>query len=441
VNKHEKIFEEIFGAARSIQTEVLIFSGEEALTRFSENAISQNVLKSFTEVSVRFIDRGRVVKTSVNPSRDIRKQVHKALTLLSLQKKGSHIPPLIKGDYKFQRTSRFFPSTASLSPEFRALEIRKAAKKCAERKQTCCGIFASGWRSLTVANNVGIRKNYRESFASFEITVTDGKGFGWAQKTSRNAKDIDYENAFETASLKAKMGRNPREIKPGKYTVVLEPAAAADILSFIIYYGFGSRNFAEGRSFVSGKLGKKIFARNISIYDDAHAGPSTGMPFDYEGAQRKRLKLIENGFVREVPMDRKTAPKTGMKSTGHSLPQPHAAGAVCANATLAPGNSSLAEIIKNTEKGIYVTQIPYTNLLRQIPPEITGMTRNGTYMIENGKIKHAVKNMRFTENILNVFNNVDLIGNSLETFFEHGFLLSAPALRIRNFNFSSATKF
>lgn len=435
MKSHDEICEAIFKSAGKIRAEILAESSEISLTRFSGNVISQNVFSASTGVSVRLLDGGKTVNINLNQTSpaQIKKRVKEALPLLKSLKKTSREPGPLKNDGKDRNAEIYFKETAGLSPAFRAEKIKALARKCRKRGQVCHGTLENGWRKTTVANSEGLKKSFRESFAVFEATAEEKGSFGWAQGFSRDAREINFEEIGESASRKARLSKNPVSLPPGEYEVVLEPSAAAELLSFVIFYGFNSRAYAEGRSFASGNLNKKILGSNISLCDDAHEGPARGMPFDWEGAHRKKMTLVENGIVREIPMDRKTAKELKMKSTGHSLPRPNPFGAVPMNARMPAGNKSIDEMIKGVGRGILITQFHYVNLLRPLPLETTGMTRNGTFLVENGKIKRPVKNMRFTESLVKAFNNVSEISRETDRFYSWGGIISAPALKIKKF--------
>ncbi|MEF3280331.1 MAG: TldD/PmbA family protein [Elusimicrobiota bacterium] len=221
----------------------------------------------------------------------------------------------------------------------------------------------------------------------------------------------------------------------------MEPLAVGSFFVFFGYMGFNALAYYENRSFASGNLGKKIFNDKLTIVEDPFALPYPVMPFDFEGMPRQRVVLVENGVLKNLVTDKKTAKLTGLKYTGHSLFEPNAVGAVPASLCIEGGKKSLKEIISETEYGILATEFHYTNPLKPKTLEITGMTRNGTYLIENGKIKKAVKNMRFTQSMVDAMNNIIDISSEREAYPEWGQVMLIPAIKVSNFNFSSTTEF
>ncbi len=444
MTNHKKICAEIFKITKGTQTEVLIDSKESALTRFADNVISQNVSNTDTGISIRLVKNGKMSKVNFNQTDKValKKAIQNAFYLLKNQKKNSGTLSLLKPVKNItEKKDLFFKATAEISPEFKALQIKKLAKKCKKSGQTCCGTLENGYNKTTIANNLGLSLSHKESYIKYSITVKDKDGFGWAEQSSNDIKFMNFDKANEIACKKAKLAKNPIAIKPGKYTVILEPAAVPEFLMFMNFYGFGGKFYLEGQSFISGKIGKKLLSDKISIYDNAIDGPSAGMPFDFEGFPRKKLALIEKGVVKNAVFDRKTALEAKVKNTGHGLPIPNTEGPLPLNTVISTGKTSIEEMIKQTPKGILITQFHYTNMLKPLSLEITGMTRNGTYLIENGKIKKAVKNLRFTESIVKALNNIVCVGDKQVTTSFWFFKTSAPALKIKDFNFSSSTEF
>ncbi len=208
----------------------------------------------------------------------------------------------------------------------------------------------------------------------------------------------------------------------------------------IAAFGFGGQFYNEGQSFTAGNLGKKILSPLLSLEDNALDGKARGMPFDYEGQPKSRVTLVENGVIKSVVHDRKTAKAAKTVSTGHSLPQPNSMGPMPFNISVKPGKGSFEDLIKGADRAILVTQFHYTNLLKPHNLEMTGMTRNGTFFVEDGKISYPVKNLRFTQSIVEAFSDIEAVSGTAEPCLVWG-LMSCPAFRLGGFNFSSATKF
>ncbi|MFH1618549.1 MAG: TldD/PmbA family protein [bacterium] len=442
--KEHKICEKVFSLAGSRDAEVIISSSESALTRFADNVISQNVSGRSTDIIIRVMESGRVGRVSINNDGEehLRHAVDSALAMLTAQKADSALMPLPDPVPVKENGLLYFESTASFSPADRASKISAVAAMCASCGRTASGILDNGWSRVTVANSRGVLVSHAETEATFSVTVRDGSAMGWAEEYVADIGRLDFESVAGRASEKAGMARNPVEIKPGRYAVVLEPDPVANMLFFSAIYGFGGQFFLEGQSFMAGRLGQKVLGGNITITDNALDGPGSGMPFDFEGMPRKKVMLVENGMAMTAVHDRRTSGKAGVSSTGHALPSPNTYGPIPSNLSLKPGGSSLEDMIKSTERGLLVTQFHYVNVLKPVSLELTGMTRNGTYLIENGRITGPVRNMRFTESVVEALGRVEAIGakpSVTAAFFGGKFLV--PPMKIRDFNFSSVTGF
>ena len=440
--KSEKICERVFAQAKGVQTEIFIERSAGALTRFADNEISQNVYNDSSSVSMRFVDSGRTSKVTLNQfdGAALEHAVKTGLETLKWQKKDKNLLPLA-GPRPIERgRSVFSKETAELPPLYRAQKIKDLVRACKKTGQLAYGTLENGLNSYTVANSRGVFAKHLESYITYSVTVKDRDGFGWAETPASAAGDIDFEAVNRTARLKAAMSKNPRSIKPGIYPVILEPAAAADLLSYLCVFGFGGQFYNEGASFVSGNLGKTLLSPRLSLEDNALDGQAPGIPFDFEGQPRSRVFLVEKGKLNAVVHDRKTAAAAKTVSTGHSLPQPNGFTPFPLNISVRPGDSSVEEMIKNSEKAVLITQFHYTNLLRPLTVEMTGMTRNGTFLVENGKISKPLKNMRFTQSMVKAFREVDAVGRKAELCQVWG-KLSCPAFKLKAFNFSSATEF
>jgi predicted Zn-dependent protease len=297
-------------------------------------------------------------------------------------------------------------------------------------------------QAVGLANSSGLFAYNDYTSASFSVTVMADDSSGWADSTQPNIHAVHPEVLTSVALEKALAGRRPRALPPGEYDVILEPAAVAELLLFMAWDGFGALPYLEGRSFVSGRLGQKILSEKVMIVDDVYNHQTLGLNFDYEGMPRQRVVLVDGGVAKAVVHDRKTAKEAGTESTGHALPQPNTNGPMPLNLMLAGGDSSVDEMVASTDRGLLITHFHYTNILEPMTLMITGMTRDGVFWVEKGKVRHPVKNFRFTESVVKAFNQVEALGR--ETVYAHAFWgggIVCPAAKIRGFNFSSGTRF
>ncbi|MBU0518721.1 TldD/PmbA family protein [bacterium] len=439
----EAIVQKTLALSTAAETEVILSHGEENLTRFSNNAISQNVARNTDSLTIKVHLGKKVGRTTTDRFDDesLRGALQNACNVAEQQTENPELLPLL-GQSDFPLVDYFNQETAAYSPQKRALTIKSIVDIAKQEKAELAGIFSTGSEAVALGNSAGLFAYYRSTTATLSATAEIAGQSGWADDNSRDVTKIDAERVVATALEKASLAQNPEPIDPGDYCVVLEPAAVSDFLMFMVWEGFGGLNFNEGRSFMTGKLGEKILGDNVTIIDDAFSASNPGLPFDFEGVPRQKITLIENGIARAAVHDRYTALKAGVASTGHSLPQPNSAGPLALNVSIEPGQSSLQEMISSTEKGLLVTHFHYTNVLDPVTLTLTGMTRDGTFLIENGKVTRPVRNLRFTDNIVEAFNHVEAISRdrkTVEAFFEGSFV--APAMKLSKFHFSSVSEF
>ena len=300
-----------------------------------------------------------------------------------------------------------------------------AAGALSLRKQLC--VFG---------NSDGVFLYHNTDYVNFEVVVTHKDGAaGFGGVYTANLKDCNIDGAFRRAYEKAKAAINPVPVNIGSYTVILEPEATAGLVRYLLM-GLNGDSFLSGKSFASGKLGEKLFGETITICDDVNNPAILCCPFDAEGRKRIPLTLINNGVVENLLHDSKTAKRAGVPPTGHAVGNAGAGGQP-AKVVIEGGDSSLDEMIGSTDKGILVTHFHYINSVNPTKAQLTGLTRDGTFLIENGKIAYPIRNMRFTESMLDAFSNVTGISREHESCSVFGCPVLAPAMRIENFHFTS----
>lgn len=437
-----KITDKIIRYAHPRQVEVLLSSHSLALTRYADSIITQNVSEyNLLDVVIKLVKAGKISKISIN-------QTDKASLKQAIKNCNYFVPALgtelgLVSNQKYAAVNAYSDQTASVSPTHRASVINEAVDIAKNSGLNISGAFSNESSAVTLANSKGLFGYYPSSSATFTCTALTGDSSGKTAKFTLDVSQINSAQLAKVAVEKAIKSKNPVALDAGKYTVILEPAAVVEFLFFMSFRGFGALSFQEGRSFMSGKIGQKVMGDNISIIENPYHPDIQGMPFDFEGMPRQKVVLIENGIARNVVYDRLTAKKDKVQSTGHALPQPNPAGPMPSSLILAPGESSVDEMIKSTKRGILISEFHYTNLIDPMKLTLTGMTRNGTFLIEDGEITKGIKNMRFTDSILRLLSNVELISH--ETKLHQGFFggggFIVPALKINDFNFSSETKF
>jgi predicted Zn-dependent protease len=338
------------------------------------------------------------------------------------------------------QVDRFDGATADTSPERRAEGVAGLVGAIGS------GFHAAGALDTTagevaLANTEGQFCYAATTQASVSTVVSGGAGgAGTAERAARSIGEIDPSEVGAVAFGKARDSQEPRDLGPGRYDVVLEPLAVSTLAGFLAYVGFGGRAILEGRSPLSGRQGQKVTGDAITIYDDALSPATLGLPFDFEGTPKRHVDLIRDGVFVHGVHDRRSAKMAGQDSTGHALPPPNPDGAFPLNLFVETGEASVADMVGAVERGLLVTRFHYSNVVNPMDTTITGMTRDGTWLIENGEIAHAVKNLRFTQSILEALSNAEMVGRDSEIAGEFFFAASrVPALLIRSFNFSGAS--
>jgi predicted Zn-dependent protease len=266
---------------------------------------------------------------------------------------------------------------------------------------------------------------------------------GYAADTAMDVTALDPEAIGRIAVDKALRSKNPVNAEPGSYTVILEEDAVMTMVFTLARLGLGALSVQEGRSFMNARFGEQITGSNITIWDDGHDTDGIVLPFDFEGVPKQRVSLIENGVAQNVVYDSFTAGREeGKTSTGHSLPAPNTMGPIPINLFMAPGSATKQEMLASTERGIWVTRFHYTNPVHPVKTILTGMTRDGTFLIENGEIARPIKNLRFTQSILEAFANAEMLGAERKLVRLFGsFGCCVPAAKIDGFTFTGTTEF
>ncbi len=447
MNKNSKsefknISDKIFSLSSAKETEILLFKSKYALTRYAENYIHQNVSNQSIHLRVRtIIDQKTATASTDSFSEDALEQtLENAISATKLQKDNPKLLPLPKAQ-EYKTSNNYSSSTDKATPERRADEVIKAVNLCKRHKLEAAGIFSTMTSEIAISNSNGLFGYDNSTRAEFSITAMNGIASGWNKVIRRDINDIDVEKSTDIAVSKVEKSQYPIALKPAKYTVIMEPAAVAEFILFLLWKGFNGMDYIEGTSFIKDGLNKKIFSDKFSILEDPYNLKIGGTPFDYEGMPVKKLNLIQNGIPKHFATNRWIAKETGVENNGHAIPLPRQ-GAYPFAMCIKPGNSSVEKMIQNTKYGVLVTHFHYSNIIDPVALLTTGMTRDGFFLIEDGKITKPLKNMRFTESVINVFSNIDEIGKETElagAFFGGGFLV--PAMKINNFNFSSSTEF
>jgi PmbA protein len=444
--EHElrRIIDTVLRIAKSTgadETEVHIDETTDSLTRFANNAIHQNVAERGLNVSIRTLVDSRTARATTNrlDEDSLRAAIEASLSLAHSQPKDPHQLP-VPGKQPYRKVNRFATDTAALSPEERARAVRRACDLAIHNGQVAAGIFASGLQQSALGNSRGLFATYRETHAEFSITMQETPAASWAKANAASLCAFDPQELAQRASEKAHMAVDARELPPGRYTVILEPAAVLDLVGFL-FYDFSATALQDKRSCLNGRMGKLLFGRNISITDDVYHPLQLGMPFDGEGMARQRVPLVDRGMPKNLVYSRASAKSAGQKPTGHGFALPNEYGEAPMNLVFAGGDSSLEKMVASTNRGLLVTRLWYIREVDPYEKVMTGMTRDGLFLVENGKVSTAVRNFRFNQSILEMLRNVEQLGPAVRATGEEAFEMVVPAMKVREFHFSEVTKF
>jgi len=442
--RDEELFGQVVEAARALgvsEIEAIIASDAEALTRFANNTIHQNVAERTVHLSVRPVIDGRTARASTNrlDRHAIRSVVEESVAMARLMEADPEILPLAD-PAPVPGAARHFAATARASPEERARAVAAAIGEVESAGQTAAGIYSTAETTFALFNSHGVAARHSETMARFSITAMGDGSSGWAKASACDLAQLDPIGLARTAARKAAESRDPREVAPVRYTVILEPAAVLD-LTGQMFGDFSATAIRDGRSFLNDRIGQKLFGENITIHDDALDPAQAGAPFDGEGVPKRRLTLVDRGVVHEIAYCRQAAALAGAAPTGHGLPLPNEFGESPGNIVIAGGDSGVEQMIASTERGILVTRLWY---IREVDPYekiFTGMTRDGTFLVEGGRVTAGVRNFRFNVGLIEMLSNVEAIGPAVRASGEEAPDMVVPAMKVRGFNFTEVTKF
>jgi predicted Zn-dependent protease len=421
--------------------EAIITSTSDSLTRFANNRIHQNVTERMSLLSVRAAIDGRTARASTNRLNQeaIAGVVEEAI---ALTRASDPIPDLVPmyGDIEESGDSRYSEAAARCTPRARAAAVSEAIRLVESHGQTAAGIYSTAENVEALLNSRGVFRYYVETATQFSITAMAEDSSGWAKASSPVHEHVQPLVLAERAARKSALSRNPNEISAGKYTVVLEPAAALDLVGQI-FPDFSGTAIADKRSFLTERVGEKVFGSNISIYDDVRFPMQAGAPFDGEGVLRRPLTLVKAGVVKEIAYSRSAASKAGVEATGHGFPLPNDTGEAPVNIVVAGGSASLDDLIASTADGILVTRVWYIREVEPYEKVMTGMTRDGTFLIRDGQIECGLRNFRFNQSVVELLQNVAALSASVRASGEEAFDMVVPAMKVHDFNFTEVTKF
>lgn len=440
----EAILQRVLALSKADELQATLNGGRSAYTRFGVNSASTSGDADDLNliVNAHFGQRSGVATTNTLDDRGLERVVRAAEETARLRPEDPEQMALLGKQQYTEIASAFDEATYNAGADVRARGIAATIEPAQARSLVAAGIFDHSGDFTAHANTRGLFGYTRSSLASFTTTVrtADGSGSGWATAMSHRIRDVDAPTVARRAIEKSELSRNPVAIEPGNYTVILEPDAVGDLIARMDQF-FGARQADEGRSFLSKKgggnrLGEKLFGDQINIYTDPEYSAGPGAPFDGQGLPTRRIDFVRNGVVQNLLYTRYWAKKKSEESKQTIGPTPFPT-----NMIIDGGNTSIEEMIKSTERGILVTRFWYIRLVDPQSVLFTGLTRDGTFLIERGRLKSAIKNFRFNESPVKMLNNVEAMSPAVRITgserFGGNIPVLAPALKVRDFSFTS----
>ena len=436
----QELTQRVLGFATADETRVSVGSGTQGNTRFAVSQISTGGDNFDTAVTIRAVFGKRAGQSTTNALDDasLRRAVETAERLAKLSPEDPEYMAEL-GPQQYQEAQGWSDNTAVLDPTQRAVAVRAITEPARADGLIATGYLESNAGSFAVANHKGLFAWARSTSSALTTTIRtpDGTGSGWAGASHYDWSKIEPQQLGARAIEKAKLSVNPAAIEPGRYTVILEPTAVGNLVQ-LINFALNARNADEGRSFFSkqgggNKIGEKVVDERVSLTSDPHDPEAYANTFTGEGLPTARTTWIENGVVRNLAYDRYWAQQQGVP------PRPQ-----IGSLRMSGGNSSIEEMIAGTERGILVTRFWY---IRPVDPRTilyTGLTRDGTFLIENGRISRAVQNLRFNESPIFMLNNLEAMGRPVRVSASEsgsaGFAVVVPPIKARDFNFTSLSE-
>ncbi|MEO0270893.1 MAG: TldD/PmbA family protein [candidate division WOR-3 bacterium] len=443
---YEDFFKKILENKKGDEIFVAFLYEKNDITRYSKSKIHQNTSYEEMRVGISIKEKNFVVtRFFSNPEiKEAKEIVEKTYEMLKNAVPSDY--PGFSTPYTYKNVFTFDDKTFNVSEEERAEAVYKISKILGDFEGF--GVVNTGGSEIALFSSNGLKAYSKLSDAHVTVTAMKDSASGWSEAHSRKFSKLDFEKIAEEAKFKAEKSFNKIELEPGEYTVFLEPEAVADIFTFASFIGFSAKTYQEKRNFLFGKLEEKVFSEKLTCFEDPYFEEGFAFPFDFEGVRREKVELVSKGIAKNLVYDRKTAFLENKESTGNAAGFPPSTFPLPFNLVIEKGVKSKDEILKDIEKGIYVSRFHYTNIVSPSEFIITGMTRDGTFLIEKGKITKPLKNLRFTDSFLRVLSQDieiskerKLISESSHYDFRFPTGIYAPYILAPSLKFTSGTEF
>lgn len=439
--QREELARSVLDLAASDACEAIVTSTASGLTRFTHNAVHQNLASADTTVRVRTIVDGRtgVAMTNDTSSTSLAQTVARARAIAAFAPPGDVESPLLRTARISAPPGAFVAATAAASPTARAATVAAIVAEAEAASVWAAGYVTTSQTGITIANSTGTLLSFDGTTCGLNVKANAADATGFAERYANDVAALDGAAAGAIAVAKTRVGAAPIAVEPGAWTVILEPAAIGELLSYLTDH-FSAQAYVDGASFLSGGLGRTYVGENVTMWDD-HTHPALAdMPFDFESAPRTRVPLFEAGVANHVVTDARYAAKLGIPNTGHGFAVPSAMGPEPRSIVVSTGSRSTQELIAQTKRGLLVSRFWYIRPVDERKTIVTGMTRDGTFLIEDGRITAGVRNMRFNQSILEALRHCECASEEARTE-GYGYRIVVPAVKIDGFRFDSRTEF
>ena len=418
--------------------EVVVDELDSALTRFAHNAVHQNVAEQGTSLRLRLVDAQRrvgVAQVRGTAADRAERLVRAADRARLLSPPGSARAPLAQPVVAGDDHAAWSDATAAATPEWRADAVGRIATLARDRGLSSFGALSTTARQMAVVNSRGVRRCARATMAQCTTVVRGEDGSGFAERAAAAVDDLDVDGIAAEVVETAQRNQGAQPLTPGVYPVVLSPYAVAEMIEYLSYMAFGALARQEGRSFM--RPGERLMSETVGIRDDVTDARVLPFPFDWEGVTTRRVDHVRGGVCGDLVYDLPTALVDGVESTGHSLPQPNTEGPQCSHLVVDAGSASADDLLDGAP-AVYVTRFWYVREVHALRTMITGMTREGTFLVEGGRLSRPVKDMRFTQSIVDALATVEgIAAERMLRTSEDGVSLLVPAMRLGRFAFTS----
>ncbi|MEK7467187.1 MAG: metallopeptidase TldD-related protein [Planctomycetota bacterium] len=450
VASREKVLSALREALKSAggEAELVYIAHDSGTTRFAASGIHQNMSERGVSVSARVAVGKKLGVASVNSlaKGELVAALKRAREIANSSKPLAEFPGF-PGPQTYGPAPHPDPAIVGQAPAERADALKPLFAAATKSRTELHGALIARTTQLAVANTSGLTAFHEGTLADAQFIAMDAGigGSGYSADAAPRWDGIDLPTLADMAIRKCVDSRKPRDLDPGTYEVILEPAAVAEIFSWLPWIAFTGRSVEDGQSFLKDKFGQMVATDAVTIYDDGLDSEGIPLPFDFEGRPKKSVYFIDRGVAREVAHDVVSAANAKARPTGHAPFPGMGVTAMPLNLFVAPGMSSVEEMIAQTHRGVLVTRFHYLNGLLNPPIALfTGMTRDGAFWVEDGKVRHPIKNMRFTQSIAKALHGAELVGRDRtitpNTWASFG-SACVPAMKFREWVFSSKTEF